>query len=82
MIFTSDNRTQQIDLRFKSNGNFRGMKRDILEGGIHATFIAWMPSKIEANSVSNLTSTFYDFLATAAEVSGSKTKNIPTNGIS
>lgn len=82
VIFTSDNGTQQIDLRFKSNGKFRGMKRDILEGGIRAPFIAWMPSKIKANSVSNLPSTFYDFLATAAEVSDSKTKNIPTDGIS
>ena len=50
VFFTSDNglhREGGADPEFfKSSGPFRGMKRDVYEGGIRIPFIVWAPGTI------------------------------------
>ena len=84
VVFTSDNGPHQeggwrLNF-FDSNGQLRGMKRDLYEGGIRVPFIARWPGKIKAGETGQVT-TFWDFLPTACELSG---QEIPmsTDGIS
>ena len=84
IIFTSDNGPHQEGhdpTFFDSNGNFRGIKRDMYEGGIRVPFIAVWKGKIESGSVSSHICGFQDLMPTLAEVSGGE---IPSqaNGIS
>lgn len=85
VIFTSDNGTHKeggaIPSFFNSSGGLRGYKRDLYEGGIRVPFIAWWPGTIDANSVNDHISAFYDFLPTACELAGI---NVPeqSDGIS
>lgn len=55
IIFTSDNgphRENGGDPEFfNSNGIFKGIKRDLYEGGIRVPFIAYLPGKIRASEV-------------------------------
>ena len=72
VIFTSDNGPHQegghqADF-FNSSGPFRGMKRDLTEGGIRVPTIAWWPGKIKANTSNNHLWYFGDFMATFAEL--------------
>ncbi len=55
---------------FNSNGPFKGYKRDVYEGGIHAPMIAWWPGKIAAGSESAHISAFWDVMPTIAEIVG------------
>lgn len=55
---------------FNSNGNFRGYKRDLYEGGIRIPFIASWKGKIAKGTETNHLSAFWDFLPTAAEIAG------------
>lgn len=55
---------------FSSSGPLRGKKRDLYEGGIRVPFIAKWPAKIEANSVSNHVSAFWDIFPTFSEAAG------------
>ena len=55
---------------FDSNGPFRGIKRDLYEGGIRVPTIARWPGKVEAGTVNDHPSAFWDFLPTAADVAG------------
>ncbi|MCF8226211.1 MAG: arylsulfatase [Bacteroidales bacterium] len=55
---------------FNSNGPFRGIKRDLYEGGIRTPFYVSWPGKIEAGSRSDHVSAFWDILPTIAEISG------------
>jgi arylsulfatase A-like enzyme len=57
---------------FDSNGVLRGIKRDLYEGGIRMPMIVRWPGIIEAGSVSDRISAFWDFLPTAAELGGIK----------
>ena len=57
---------------FDSNGVLRGIKRDLYEGGIRMPMIVRWPGTIEAGSVSDHISAFWDFLPTAAELAGTK----------
>ncbi|MFA5689306.1 MAG: arylsulfatase [Kiritimatiellales bacterium] len=66
---------------FNSNGSLRGIKRDLYEGGIRVPLIASWPGKISAGAVSDYVSAFWDFLATAAELTGQKIPS-QTDGIS
>ena len=54
-----------------ANGPLRGFKRDLTEGGIRVPTIARWPGKVPAGSESDHVAYFGDFLATAAELSGS-----------
>jgi arylsulfatase A len=68
VIFTSDNGPHAEggnDYRFfNSAGNFRGIKRDLYEGGIRVPMIACWPGKIQSGAVTKQTGTFWDFLST------------------
>ncbi len=76
VIFTSDNGPHQegghrADF-FNSSGPFRGMKRDLTEGGIRVPTIAWWPGKIKANTTNDHQWYFGDFMKTFAELAGTK----------
>lgn len=81
VVFTSDNGPKTDALGFNSGGGFKGIKRDLYEGGIRVPFMAWWPGTIKPNTTSHHVSAFWDFLPTAADVA-----NIPvdfrTDGIS
>ena len=71
VIFTSDNgpHGQSGTLNFfDANGDLRGIKRDLYEGGVRVPFIAWWPGKVAASSESDHVSTFWDFLPTIADI--------------
>ncbi len=74
VFFTSDNGPHaeggHDPAFFDSNGPFRGMKRDLYEGGIRVPLIAWWPGTVKAGGVSDHVSAFWDFMATAAELAG------------
>ncbi|NLO32881.1 MAG: arylsulfatase [Candidatus Hydrogenedentes bacterium] len=74
VIFASDNgphREGGADPEFfNDNGPFRGIKRDLYEGGIRVPAIAWWPGSIAANTVSDHAWAFWDFLPTAAALAG------------
>jgi len=55
---------------FNSNGDGRGHKRDLYEGGIHVPMIANWAGKIEAASETAHLSAFWDVLPTLAELVG------------
>jgi arylsulfatase A-like enzyme len=81
VIFTSDNGPTSAGGAdpdfFNGNGDFRGIKRDLYEGGIRMPFVAWWPGTIKANSTCDHISAFWDFLPTCAELAGVKApKNI------
>ncbi|MDF1753547.1 MAG: arylsulfatase [Verrucomicrobiales bacterium] len=77
IIFTSDNGHHKEGGNdpefFNSNGDLRGMKRELTEGGIRVPTIAWWPGKIPAGSVSDHAAQFADFMATACELAGVET---------
>ena len=72
VMFSSDNGPSWdggADLEFfNSNGDNRGYKRDLYEGGIRMPTIAWWPGKIKANSNSAHVSAFWDIMPTLAEL--------------
>ena len=72
VIFTSDNGAHfeggtDYDF-FDSNGPFRGLKRDLYEGGIHVPMIVKWPGKVKPGSKSDHVSAFWDWLPTFAEI--------------
>ncbi len=66
---------------FHSSGPFRGIKRDLYEGGIRVPLIARWPGRIKAGAVSDHVSAFWDFLPTLAELAGAPSP-AGTDGIS
>lgn len=76
IIFTSDNGTHKEGGHnpefFDSNGPFRGGKRDLYEGGIRVPMFANWPGRIEAGSVTDHVSAFWDVLPTLADLTGIK----------
>ncbi len=56
---------------FRSNGNLRGYKQDLYEGGIRTPLIARWPGRIQAGSTSNHIGALWDILPTLCEVAGS-----------
>ena len=85
VFFTSDNGpcdccAHQIEF-FDSNGELRGVKRDMYEGGIRIPMIVRWPGQVPAGRVSETMWAFWDFLPTAEDLAGLPiSKNI--NGIS
>lgn len=57
---------------FNSNGDFKGYKRDMYEGGIRTAFIAKWPGHIRAGAQSDHVSAFWDVLPTFAEITGAE----------
>ncbi|CAM9951457.1 unnamed protein product, partial [Chrysoparadoxa australica] len=77
IIFTSDNgpykgKPVTSDSVFNSNGPLRGYKRDLYEGGIRMPFIAKWTGVIQAGTISEHASAFYDFLPTVADIIDAK----------
>lgn len=72
IIFTSDNGAHHEGGHnpdfWNSNGDLRGGKRDVYEGGIRAPMIAYWPNKIKAGSTANLPSAFWDVMPTMSEI--------------
>jgi len=81
ILFSSDNGPHKEGggdpAFFNSSGPFRGIKRDLYEGGIREPFIAYWPGKIKSHSTSDHPGAFWDLLPTFEEVAGIPlTKNI------
>jgi arylsulfatase A-like enzyme len=85
VIFSSDNGPHEEGGHemefFDSNGSFRGMKRDLTEGGLRVPTIAWWPGTVAAGSESTHMGAFQDFLPTCAELAGVEAP-AETDGIS
>jgi arylsulfatase A-like enzyme len=78
IIFTSDNGPHKeggADPEyFNSNGNLRGFKRDLYEGGIRVPMIVKWKGKVKEGTVSDHISAFWDILPTFAEIIDVKIK--------
>jgi arylsulfatase A-like enzyme len=59
---------------FNSNGELRGYKRDLYEGGIRVPMIVWAPGKVKAGSVRKEPGYFADILPTFGDIAQSKAK--------
>lgn len=82
VIFTSDNggvsrpendrllQTTAFKAGLKINGELRGSKHDVWEGGFKVPFIARWPGKVPAGSTAPQTVSVVDILATTAEIVG------------
>ena len=74
VLFTSDNGPHQEGGHqaefFDSNGKFRGIKRNLTEGGIRVPMIAWWPGVIAPGSENDKQWYVGDLMATAAELAG------------
>jgi arylsulfatase A-like enzyme len=86
VIFTSDNGPHWApgghDLEFfNSNGELKGGKRDLYEGGVRVPMVAYWKGKIKAGTTSQHISAFQDVMPTLAEVAGTNTPD-QTDGIS
>jgi arylsulfatase A-like enzyme len=92
IIFTSDNgshgragngpfrefpyESMKTHYGHKANGNWRGYKGTLWEGGHRVPFIASWPGYIKTNTVSDELIVLEDFMATAAAITG---KTLPAN---
>ena len=74
IIFTSDNGPHEeggADPEyFNSNGPFKGVKRDLYEGGIRVPMIVSWPGKIKPNTRTDHVSAFWDVFPTVSEIAG------------
>ncbi|HKB06302.1 MAG TPA: arylsulfatase [Gemmataceae bacterium] len=61
---------------FKSNGDLRGMKGSLYEGGIRTPLIARWPGRIKPGTMTDLPTAFWDVLPTLCEVAGAE---VPTD---
>lgn len=76
VIFSSDNgpesyawkRAEKYD--HYSMADFRGLKRDVWEGGHHVPFIIKWPGQVQANSVSDEVISQIDIMATLTSITG------------
>jgi arylsulfatase A-like enzyme len=80
VIFSSDNggvfkptverllQTAAFKAGLRVNGDLRGGKHDVWEGGFKVPFIARWPAKVQAGSVSKATISLADILATTSEI--------------
>lgn len=74
VIFSSDNGPHQEGQHqmefFNSNGDLRGMKRDLYDGGVRVPTIAWWPGTISPGTETEHLSGFQDVLPTFVELAG------------
>ncbi len=76
VIFSADNGTEFYAWERAekyghfSMGDFRGLKRDVWEGGHHVPFILKWPGHVDPNSVSNEVISQVDIMATLANITG------------
>lgn len=85
IIFTSDNGPHKEGgadpAFFNSAGGFRGVKRDLYEGGIRVPFIVQWNRQVKAGSTSAFAGAFWDVLPTLTEIVGASAARY-TDGIS
>ncbi len=67
---------------FDSNGELRGYKRDLYEGGIRIPMVVWSPSIVKAATISDLPWYFADIMPTFADIAGYETELLKMDGIS
>ena len=76
VIFTSDNGPHieggADPVFFHSSGSFKGVKRDLYEGGIREPFAARWPGVIKPGTTNNFVGAFWDILPTFAELAGAR----------
>lgn len=74
IVFTSDNGPHAEGggdpAFFNSNGIFKGIKRDLYEGGIREPMIIQWPNVIKSGSTSDHVSAFWDVLPTVSDIIG------------
>jgi len=74
VVFTSDNGPHQEGGHkadyFNSNGDLRGKKRDLYEGGIRVPTIVRWPGHVAEDSTSDMHSGFQDWFATFSDLAG------------
>ncbi|WP_282134033.1 sulfatase family protein [Seonamhaeicola maritimus] len=74
IIFTADNGPERYAIERAENfghfssGDFKGVKRDVWEGGHHVPFIVSWPNVVEPGSVSNEVISQVDIMATLAQI--------------
>lgn len=77
VIFTSDNgphnEANHNLKRFEPSGPYTGIKRALTDGGIRVPGIAWWPGMIKPGRSTDHVAYFGDFMATAADLAGTKT---------
>ncbi len=85
IVFTSDNGPHREGghdpIFWNSNGELRGFKRDLYEGGIRSPMLARWPGVISAGSETTHISASWDVLLTMAELLGLKVPE-QSNGVS
>jgi len=89
IVFTTDNgpsRESYLAENFEPNffnnfGPFDGIKRDVLEGGVRVSALAYWPGHFPAGSVVQTSSSSYDWLPTFAQMAGVPAPAI-TDGVS
>ena len=85
VIFTSDNGPHveggADPAFFKSGGGFRGVKRDLYEGGIREPFVARWPGVVASGRTNDHVGAFWDLLPTFAQLGQTKVTG-PIDGIS
>lgn len=57
---------------FDSNGDLKGYKRDLYEGGVRVPMIVRWPNKIKSGSKTDYISAFWDIMPTLADATGSQ----------
>lgn len=76
IIFTSDNGPHKEGGNdpefFNSSGGFKGIKRQLTEGGIREPVIVNWPGKIQPGRVSDYVGAFWDFLPTFSQMAAQK----------
>ena len=87
IFFTSDNGPHDEgggDVTFfDSSAPYKGMKRDVYDGGIHVPMIVYWPAAIRSARVDHTPWAFADVLPTLADVAGVSLNSVPrvrTNG--
>lgn len=87
IIFTSDNGPHDeggADPKFfRASGPYKGMKRDVYDGGIHVPMIIHWPEQIRRGRVDDTPWAFADVLPTFADIAGVSLNSVPrvrTNG--
>ena len=89
IIFTSDNGPHDEGggdpVFFKASAPYKGIKRDLYDGGIHVPMIVSWPNAIRKGRVDDTPWTFADVLPTFADIAGVSLNSVPrvrTNGVS
>ncbi len=78
VMFTSDNGPLkaypdgETELYHNSNGDLRGEKRSLYEGGIRVPLIVYWPGHVPTGHVSDVQGAFLDILPTCAELAGAE----------